>query len=82
MEPKTRSILEEIISLDVANDRKDIIASRANNLIESAIRLIELMEQSYTEDEAANLTRKMLNSIKSKNSQKFRSGFKRINNIK
>ena len=78
MENHTRSILEEIISMDVEHDKKHIIRSRADNIIESAIRLLDLIEDAYSPDEADELTRKMLNSIRTKDVRKFQRSFTRI----
>jgi len=79
MQKKTLSILEELESLHRPSDSRYIIESRANNLIASAIHLIEMIEECYTEDESDNLTRKLLNSIKNKDISKFRRSQVRIN---
>jgi hypothetical protein len=75
MQKKTRSILEELDAIYVernANrDRQYIIESRASNVIASAIRLIEQIEESYSEDQAENLVRKLLNAIRDRDSTKF-----------
>jgi hypothetical protein len=75
MQKKTRSILEELDALYVernANrDRQYIIESRASNVIASAIRLIEQIEESYSPDQAENLVRKLLNAIRDRDSTKF-----------
>lgn len=71
MQKRTRSILEELDSLYVERDLKMVIETRAGHLIESAIRLIEQIESAYTPEQAENLTRKLLNAIKNKDSNKF-----------
>ena len=75
MQKKTRSILEE---LDVIyqdrhqdRDRRYIIESRASNVIASAIRLIEQIEQDFSAEQAENLTRKLLNAIRDRDPAKF-----------
>jgi len=78
MQKKTRSILEELESMHYERDSRHIIESRAENIIASAIRLIELMENTYDANEAEDLTRKLLNSIKLKDSQKFKRSLGRI----
>lgn len=55
----------------VEKDRRHIIESRATNIIASAIRLLEEFESSYTQEQAENLTRKLLNAIKLKDPSKF-----------
>jgi len=82
MKKRTRSILEELESMHHTRDAKYVIESRADNIIASAINLIELMEQTYTTEEVDNLTRKLLNSIKLKDSQKFKRSLGRVNESK
>lgn len=71
MQKKTRSILEELDSLWVERDRKIVIETRAQNLIENAIRLIEQIESEYSPEQAENLTRKLLNAIRHRDAAKF-----------
>lgn len=71
MQKKTRSILEELDGLYVERDRRLLIESRANNLIDAAIRLIEQIESEYSAEQAENLTRKFLNAIRMKEPGKF-----------
>jgi hypothetical protein len=78
MQKRTRSILEELESMHTNRDAKYIIESRADNVIASALNLIELMEQTYSADEVENLTRKLLNSIKLKDSDKFKRSLRRV----
>jgi|APSaa5957512622_1039677.scaffolds.fasta_scaffold15532_6 hypothetical protein len=79
MESRTKGILEEIMSIDIEHDKKHIIRTRADNIIESAIRIIELMEDAYPEDQAGDLIRKMLNSIRTKDVRKFQRSLQRVN---
>jgi hypothetical protein len=71
MQKKTRSILEELDGLYIERDRRLLIESRANNLIAAAIRLIEQIESEYSAEQAENLTRKLLNAIRTKEPGKF-----------
>ena len=75
MQKKTRSILEELDSIYHEKyedrDRRYIIESRANNVIASAIRLVEQIEQNYDQPAADNLVRKLLNAIRDKDPGKF-----------
>lgn len=82
MKKKTRSILEELESMHHARDTRYVIETRAENIIASAVNLIELMEDTYTEAEVEDLTRKLLNSIKQKDSLKFKRSLGRINESK
>jgi hypothetical protein len=71
MQKKTRSILEELDSMYVENDRRFIIESRASNVIASAIRLLEQIEKSYSAEQAENLQRKLINAIRLRDPSKF-----------
>ena len=71
MHKKTRSILEELETLYAERDNRHVIENRANNIIASAIRLLEQIDSSYTPEQADNLTRKLLNAIKLRDPGKF-----------
>jgi len=75
MQKHTRSILDELESIyqekHAGDDQNYIIESRARNVIASAVRLIEQMEETYTEQEAENLSRKFLNAIRTRDVNKF-----------
>lgn len=71
MQKKTRSILEELDSLYTERDNRHIIENRANNIITSAIRLLEQIDESYSPEQAENLTRKLINAIKLRDPGKF-----------
>jgi hypothetical protein len=81
--PKT--ILEELDSLSATKfnrDRENVIESRANNIITSAINLINLIRESYDEDVAGDLERRLLNSIKGQDTLKFSRGIQRVKESK
>jgi len=82
MQKKTRSILEELESMHQTRDTHHVVESRARNIITSAINLIETIETNYSESEANDLTRKLLNSIKNKDYQKFSRSLGRIDENK
>ena len=77
MQKKTRSILEELDTLYVERDRRLLIENRASNLIDSAIRLLEQIESEYSSEQADNLTRKLLNAIRARDSGKFSRSVRR-----
>ena len=77
MHKKTRSILEELDSLYVERDRRLLIENRASNVIASAIRLLEQIETEYSAEQAENLTRKLLNAIRTKDAGKFSRSVRR-----
>lgn len=79
MQKKTKSLLEELESLYVARDQQHIIENRATNIITSAIRLLEQIDESYSPEQAENLTRKLINAIKLRDPGKFTRTMRRTN---
>jgi hypothetical protein len=77
MQKNTRSILEELESLYVERDRRLLIENRAANVIANAIRLVEQIEAEYDAEAAENLTRKLLNAIRTKDAGKFSRSVRR-----
>ena len=75
---KTRSILEELNKISIDRDRNHVVESRAEHIIESAINLIEQIDEYYNPTQAKDLTNRLLNSIKGKDTNKFSRGIKKI----
>ena len=50
-----------------------------NNIIQSAINLIEEIHRNYDEETSGDLERRIINSIKHRDSRKFARGIDRIN---
>jgi hemerythrin-like domain-containing protein len=71
MQKRTRSLLEELESVGSNRDINHVIENRANNVITSAINLIELMNRHFDKEKAEILERKLLSSIKSKEPRRF-----------
>ncbi len=78
MQRKTRSILDELDSLLIQKDREGLLESRANHIIQGAVNLINLIRETYDQDTAADLERRLINSIKGQDSSKFTRGLKRV----
>jgi hypothetical protein len=74
---KTRSILEELNTITRERDRHHIIESRGHNIIESAINLLKQIEEVYNEEDAKDLSNRLINSIRGRDSSKFTRGIKR-----
>ena len=71
MQKKTRSLLEELDSMYIERDQRHVIENRASNIIASAIRLLEQIDESYSVEDAQNLQRKLLNAINQRDPGKF-----------
>lgn len=77
MQKKTRSLLEELDAMYIERDQRHVIENRATNVIASAIRLLEQIEENYTPDQAENLKRKLLNAINQRDPGKFTRSVRR-----
>jgi len=87
MQKKTRSILEELDSIyntrhAEKSERRYIVESRANNVIASAVRLLEQIEELYDAESAENLQRKLLNAIRLRDPDKFARSVRRVDESK
>jgi hypothetical protein len=71
MQKKTRSLLEELDSMYIEREARHVIENRANNIIVSAIRLLEQIDETYTAEQAENLKRKLINAINHRDPGKF-----------
>ena len=79
MQKKTRSILDELDShLVSTRDREHLMESRAGHIIQGAINLLATIAETYDQESAAELERRLLNSIRSKDPNKFIRGIRRI----
>ena len=79
MQKRTRSILDELDNLYIERDRRLIIESRAINVIASAINLLEQIDESFPADQAENLTRKLLNAIRTRDANRFARTVRKTN---
>ena len=80
MQKKTRSLLEELDTLRLHKDRENLVESRANHVIQGGINLINFIRENYAPEQAEELERRLLNSIRAQDSAKFSRGVKRLKN--
>lgn len=78
MKLKTRSILQELNEVASARNTDSMIESRATNVINSAINLIESLYKHYDNESADELERRLLNAIKGQDPAKFTRGIRKI----
>lgn len=78
MKRKTRSILEEINSMSPRRDKKQIVESNAEQVIVTAINLIDLINETFDVETAADLNKRLINSIRTKDPRKFKRGITRV----
>ena len=78
MKLKTRSILQELNEIAEVRNKDALYESRATNIINSAINLIESLHSHYGAESADELERRLINAIKGKDPAKFSRGIRRI----
>jgi hypothetical protein len=80
LQKRTRSILDELDTLLVHRDRENLVESRADHVIQGAINLVNYIRENYDASKADDLERRLINSIRSQDPEKFRRGVRRIRN--
>lgn len=78
MKVKTRSILQELNEIADIRNKDELAESRAVNVINSAIHLIESFYKNYDTDQAQELERRLLNAIRGQDATKFQRGIRKI----
>ena len=78
MQRHTRSILAELDSLRLRKDKENFVETRAANVIQGAINLLQFIKENYNAEVAAELEHRLLNSIRSGDSAKFARGIRKL----
>lgn len=82
MKRHTRSLLEELNDIAVKRDTETVIESRAVHVINSAINLLSSIKENFEPDQAYELERRLLNSIKGSDPSKFTRGIRKLRDNK
>ena len=82
MRKQTRSILQELNSFSNKKDVELIVESRALHVINSAINILEMVKENFPEETALDLERRLINSIRGGDPDKFRRGIRKIQESK
>ena len=78
----TRSLLEELNSIAEKKHGEAIIESRATHVIDSAINLLNLIKENFEPEQAYELERRFINSIKGGDPNKFIRSIRRLRDNK
>jgi hypothetical protein len=78
LQKRARSILDELDTMLVHRDRENLVESRANNVITSAINLLNYIRENYDSETAQQLENRLLNSIRSQDPNKFIRGVRKL----
>ena len=78
MKLRTRSILQELNEIAEVRNKDALFESRATNIINSAINLLESLHKQYTPEQADELERRFVNAIRGQDAAKFTRGIRKI----
>lgn len=82
MKKQTRSILQELNSFSNKRDVELIVESRALHVINGAINILDMVRENFPEEVALDLERRLINSIRGSDPDKFRRGIRKIQESK
>ncbi len=82
MKRSTRSLLEELNSISIKKNSEAVIESRATHVIDSAINLLSVIREQYSPEDAYELERRLINSIKGGDPNKFVRSIRRLRDNK
>lgn len=71
---KNKSLLQELNSISESYEKIHLIENTGLNLIAGVSNLIELIEETYDEETAGDLRKRLFNSLKSGDEKKFLRG--------
>jgi hypothetical protein len=78
----TKSLLEELNSISFKKNSENIVESRATHVINSAINLLAIIKESFPPEQAYELERRFINSIKASDPSKFTRGIRKLRDSK
>jgi hypothetical protein len=78
----TRSLLEELNAISEKKNSEAIIESRATHVINSAINLLSLIKENFPPEQAYELERRFVNSIRANDPAKFTRSIRKLRDNK
>lgn len=78
MQKQTRSLLEEITNIVPQRDKESFVENKAVNIIAGTRYLVEYIQQNFTPEQSDDLLKRLFNSLRTGDENKFRRGIKQI----
>lgn len=77
---KRRTLLEELLddSRNKTTKRPEIIEEQAKHVLSSVLRLMDMIDESFSVEDAEDLNKRLVLSIKSKDPKRFDRGISKI----
>lgn len=82
MKKATKSLLEELNSITLKKNSEAVVESRATHVINSAINLLATIKENFPPEQAYELERRFINSIRSSDPNKFTRGIRKLRDSK
>jgi hypothetical protein len=82
MKRATKSLLEELTAISDKKNSEAVIESRAAHVIDSAINLLTLIKEQFSPEQAYELERRFINSIKASDPSKFVRSIRKLRDNK
>jgi hypothetical protein len=82
VDKKLRGIIDELLDYAPPRDKELFIESRGQQVIASALNLIRLIRESFDEDVAGDLSRRLIRAIASEDPEKFSRRLRSIRETK
>ena len=77
-----KNFIDELDQVLPIKNKHTVIESRASHIIASAVNLVHLIKESYSEEEANDLVKRLYRSIISEDEKKFSRKIREIRNHK
>lgn len=77
-----KNLLEELVGYVPESSKVTLLENRANHVISSAINLIEYIRESFDDDIANDLEKRIVLAIKNQDMKRFNRGIANIDNSK
>lgn len=78
----TKSLLDELNSISERKNGEAIVEARATHVINSAINLLTLIKESFPPEQAYELERRLINSIRGGDAAKFTRSIRKLRDSK
>jgi hypothetical protein len=82
MGTKIKSLLDELSNMAPERDKYVVIESRAQHFITSGINLLKQIDETFTPEEADELSRRLFNSLKGRDVAKFERKIRQLRESK
>jgi hypothetical protein len=77
-----KNFIDELDKVVPAKNKHTIIENRASHIIVSAVNLVHLIKESYSDEDAADLIKRLYRSIIAEDEKKFSRKIRELRNKK